>query len=86
MVYKFRQAIKEKGDEDLSESSKDVFDEETPKGKKMTAAIKRNEIATVSFMMAFTTETLMGLVYKASNADWPSRLTKLVIQGLLQKY
>ena len=85
-VYKFRQAIQENGDEDLPESFKEVFDEETPEGKKKMAAIKRNEIAMASFTMAFTTETLMGLVYKASNVDWPSGLTKLVVQGLLQKY
>ena len=85
-VYKFRQAIQEKGDEDLPGSSEEMFDEETPEGKKKKAAIKRNEIAMASFTMAFTTETLMGLVYRASNADWPSRLTKLVVQGLLQKY
>jgi hypothetical protein len=36
--------------------------------------------------LAFTTEGVMGLVYKASTTDWPSGLVTVVVQGLLKKY
>jgi hypothetical protein len=55
-------------------------------GKKMLAAKKRNEVAMANFTMAFTTEGVMGLVYRALTTDWPSGLAMVVDQGLLKKY
>ena len=85
-VYKFRQALTETGDVDLPETENEILDEATPEGKKQALARKRNEIAMANFTMAFTTEGVMGLVYKASTADWPSGLAKIVVQGLLKKF
>ena len=85
-VYKFRQALAENGDSDLPANESEELDETTPVGKKMLAAKKRNEVAMANFTMAFTTEGVMGLVYKASTTDWPSGLATVVVQGLLKKY
>jgi gag-polypeptide of LTR copia-type/Zinc knuckle len=85
-VYKFRQALAENGDSELQATEGEEPDESTAVGKKMIAAKKRNEVAMVSFTMAFTTEVVMGLVYKASTTAWPSGLAKIVVQGLLKKY
>ena len=85
-VYKFRQALAENGDEDLPEKEGEEIDESTTNGKKQLAAKKRNEVAMASFTMAFTSESVMGLVYKASTTNWPSGLAIIVVKGLLKKY
>jgi hypothetical protein len=70
----------------LPENESKELNKTTPVGKKMLAAKKRNEVAMANFTMAFTTEGVMGLVYKASTTDWPSGLATVVVQGLLKKY
>lgn len=47
------------------------FDAADPDEKLQIAAKKRNYLAVASFTMAFTTSTLMMLVYKAVTPDWP---------------
>jgi hypothetical protein len=39
-----------------------------------------------NFTMAFTSEGVMGLVYKALTTDWPSGLPTVAVQDLLKKY
>ncbi len=73
-MYNFRQALAEDGDSDLPENESNELDKTTPVGKKMLAAKKRNEVAMANFTIAFTSEGVMGLVYKALTTDWPSGL------------
>jgi hypothetical protein len=54
----------------------------TPAGKEQAATIKWNAIAMANLTMAFTSEAMMGLVFKAKTQDWPSGLAHLVMSGL----
>ena len=47
---------------------------------------KRNNIAMANFTMAFTSESLMGLVYKAQSTKWPAGKASVVVKALLAKY
>ena len=55
-------------------------------GKKIETAIRKNEIAMVSFANAFTTEGLIKIIYSSCSDEWPEGLAHLVVQELLRKY
>ena len=84
-VYKFALALKESDEVDLPKSDADVLDLTTDAGKKKDLARKRNNIAMANFTMAFTSEALMGLVFKAQSADWPGGKASFVVKGLMAK-
>ena len=56
---------------------------DTADGKK---ARKWNLTAMYNITLAFTTEALMGLVFKSQTPEWPSGLAHLVVQGLFNKF
>ena len=85
-VYKFAAALKESDDVDLPASDADVLDLTKDEGKRQDAARKRNNVAMANFTMAFTSEALMGLVFKAQSAEWPGGKASRVVKALMTKY
>ena len=85
-VYRFVQALRIGGEHDLPATEDTVIDTTTDEGKREEAAKKRNALAMANLTMAFTSESTMGLVYKAMSTDWPSGLAHLVVAALFKKY
>jgi hypothetical protein len=85
-VYKFSAALKEGGEADLPKTEDDVLDETKSDEKRKADARKRNGVAMANFAMAFTTESLMGMIYKAVTTEYPGGLAHLVVQALFKKY
>ena len=85
-VMKFAEAVRKTKDPNLPAKEGDAIDESTDDGKKKAAALKRNAVAMANLTMAFTTEQLIGMIYKAANDDWPSGLAYKVIESLFKKY
>ena len=86
-VYKFNKAIsKDALDPDMPQSEAEVLDESKDEDKKKIAVKNHNSVAMANLVMAFTSETTMGLVYKAMTPEWPNGLVHLVIKGLFKKY
>jgi hypothetical protein len=86
-VFKFAEALKSGGESALiGLRDADMIDETTNDGKEQAAAKKRNAIAMANLTMAFTSETTMGLVWKAMSSDWPGGLAHLVVTSLFKKY
>jgi hypothetical protein len=85
-VYKFWQALTDEDDDVRPSSEDEELDLTTAEGKKQEAAKKRNEVAMASFTMAFTSEGVVGMVYKSYTTEWPNGLAKLVVASLLKKY
>ena len=73
-------------DLDMPQSQAEVLDESSKAGKKKIAAKNSNEVAMANLAMAFTSETMMGLVYKVMTTEWLSGLVHLVVKGLFKKY
>jgi hypothetical protein len=85
-VYKFSAALKEGGEADLPKTEDDVLDETKSDEKRKADARKRNGVAMANFAMAFTTESQMGMIYKAVTTEYPGGLAHLVVQALFKKY
>jgi hypothetical protein len=85
-VHKFAAALKDGGEATLPKKEEDAIDETKDEGKLQAAAKKRNEVAMANLAMAFTTDGLMNLVYKAMTEDWPSGKAHLVVEALFKKY
>eukprot|EP00957_Ditylum_brightwellii_P140319 10691464-Ditylum_brightwellii.AAC.1 len=56
----------------------------------VTVAAKKakrlNTIAMASFTMAFTSKSLIGMVYAAMTTEWPSGLAYKIVVALHEKY
>ena len=85
-VYKFLQATKRMPDPDLPASKGAAIDATTEDGKKQIAAKKANKVCMANLTMAFTSEKLLGLIYKSVTADWLEGLAHQVINTLFKKY
>jgi hypothetical protein len=85
-VYGFSQSIMEIADPDLPAKESSAIDETTDAGKKEAKAKRAIKIAFANLTMAFTTEALMGLIYKARTQDWPNGLAWLVMKEVHKKY
>jgi hypothetical protein len=86
-VFKFEQTLKSGGEAALSGIKEDsVIDTMTAEGKAAEAARRWNALAMANLTMAFTSNTLMGLVWKAMTSDWPSGLAHLIVSALFKKY
>ena len=55
-------------------------------GDNQRATIKRNNLAVANLTMAFQTDALMGLVYKACDDDWPAGQAWKIVGALKHKY
>jgi hypothetical protein len=84
-VHGFSQSINEPPDINLPTSENAVIDETTDAGKSQAKAKRTNQIALANLTMAFTTEALMGMIYKARTADWPNGLAWMVMKALHRK-
>lgn len=82
MMYKFIECLKETVEADLP-TLEVVGANET---QEQTDARKRNSLGMFNFTLAFTTEALMGIVYKARTNEWPSGKAHLVVSMLFKKY
>jgi hypothetical protein len=81
-LHQFSGALK-----DTAESSLPANEEEEPGDtKEQKAARKRNLTAMYNFTLAFSTEGLCGMIFKAMTAEWPSGKAHLVIKALNEKY
>ena len=85
-IYKFKQAIGTKAEDDLPDKDSDVLDPTKDKDKPKNQARARNELAVASLTMAFTNPSLIGLIHEAQTVDYPDGLAFLVIKQLLDKY
>lgn len=82
VMRQFGAAIQDKPESDLP-AKEEVGANET---KANEEARKRNSLAMCSFTMAFQTESLLTMVYKAQTNNWPSGLAYLVVKALFKKY
>ena len=55
-------------------------------GKAQAAAKHRNALAMANFTMAFETDGLLGMIYKAMSKDWPGGLAYMVVAQLMIKF
>ena len=85
-VYRFSAALKIGGEADLPQKEDDVLDETKPDEKVKADARKRNGVAMANLAMAFTSETLMGLIYKATTTEYRGGLAHMVVEALFKKY
>jgi hypothetical protein len=83
-VHQFTQALKTGGETNMLARDDDVVDITTH--PQVAKAKKRNTIAMANLTMAFTSETTMGLVYKAQTKEWSGGLAHLVVAALKAKY
>jgi len=86
VVYKFKEALKQGGEDDLPTGKDDTIDETTDAGKKQALAKKRNVVAMANFSMGFTMEATMGILYRVMTPNWPSGLAYKVVEELKKKY
>lgn len=91
-VYRFVSCLKDAKENDMPATNADfeampvTSSDEIKAQKAADNAVKRNNLAMATFTMAFTTEALMNVVYKAQSDDWPQGLAHLVVKALLDKY
>jgi hypothetical protein len=85
-VFGFTESIEETSDVHLLKSENAVIDETTDAGKKQLKAKRTNRTALANLTMAFTTEALMGMIYKARTTDWPNGLAWMVMKQIHTKY
>ena len=84
-MYGFKKALTETGKE-LPKTEEEELDTTKEAGKTMLAAKKQNQKAMANFAMAFTGESIMGLMWAASTKEWPNGLAHLVVKGLMKRY
>ena len=82
----FHKALLDGGDPDLPDYEDEAIDVSTAEGKRKQAAVRRNDVAISCFTMAFTTEALIGLIYKAQEDIWPNGLAYKVVEELKALY
>jgi hypothetical protein len=83
-VGKFIKALK--NDTDMPTTEAASIDLSTDRGKLQAAAMNRNAIAISNLTLAFSTEAMMGLVYKAMTTSFPSGLAYMVVEALFKKF
>ena len=82
----FKQALEKDGELDLPIREDEEIDVATDIGKKQKAAVHRNDVAMACLTMAFTSETLIGMVYKSQTLLWPSGRAHMVMSALMDQY
>jgi hypothetical protein len=78
-LHKFSPVLKDTAETALPATEEPVADE-TDNQKKARA---RNLTAMCNFMLAFATETLLGMIFKSMTDEWPTGLAYLVIKKAL---
>ena len=85
-VHGFKSAVERTADVNIPVSDSVVIDENTFDSKLQLKAKRANEVAMANLMMAFVSESLMGLIHQSMDSDWPSGLACKVIDGLHRRY
>jgi hypothetical protein len=85
-VKGFLQALQQDPDEDMPLDEAVVLDPNDAQEALQIAAKKRNALAVASFTMAFTTQTLMMYVQRATTEYWPGGLSHLIVRALFARY
>ena len=70
----------------LLESDSTSLDDSNPEQALLKIAKNKNAAAMAYLTMAFTSEMMMGLVYKSMTVDWPEGIAYLVVESLMKKY
>jgi hypothetical protein len=65
------QAIRDATEADLPASNAASIDTSTDAGKRQTGRKNRNNVAMANLTMSFSTQQLLGLIYKAQTTEWP---------------
>lgn len=87
-VNKFREAVGTENEADFPDAEEKVDklvetkDDDDPK----IVVPKRNDISIEHSTMTFTTEAMMGMIYKAQTDKCPGGLAYVVMRLLLQKF
>lgn len=82
----FKQALVKDGEMNLPLREDEVIDTTTEIGAKQKAAMHRNDVAMACLTMAFTSETLIGMVYKSQTLLWPSGRAHIIMSSLMEQY
>eukprot|EP00957_Ditylum_brightwellii_P208978 15359734-Ditylum_brightwellii.AAC.1 len=85
-VYGFAQSIQQRPDQDLPSSEYKILDTAMVDGARAAKVVKLNAVAMCNLTMAFTTESLMGLIYSAISPAWLSGKAHVVVVLLHEKY
>eukprot|EP00957_Ditylum_brightwellii_P119465 9114749-Ditylum_brightwellii.AAC.1 len=86
-VYGFAQSVQHTADSDLPATEADEINEsDRTAAAAAKKAKKANTIAMASFTMAFTSKSLIGMVYAAMTTDWPSGLAQKIVVALHEKF
>jgi hypothetical protein len=86
IYYDFKEALTGEDDKIRPSSDKEEIDAATSEGKVKEEAKKRNQRAMMYLTMAFTSESVMGMVYRSRTAAWPGGLARSVVMSLMKKY
>ena len=70
----------------LPESDSTSLDDSNPEQALLKIAKNKNAAAMAYLTMTFTSEMMMGLVYKSMTVDWPEGIAYLVVESLMKKY
>jgi hypothetical protein len=85
-ISHIKSILKEERDLHLPEKEVSEIDETDEKGKLAHLAVNRNELATASFSIAFTTEKAMHIIYAACTENWPNGEAHMVVQEFHKRY
>eukprot|EP00957_Ditylum_brightwellii_P178322 13581386-Ditylum_brightwellii.AAC.1 len=84
-MYDFMQSIGQEIDPDLP-ASKDDNAAEGDEGVRQTKAKKLNAVVIANLMMAFTSESLIAMIYASMSTKYPGGLAYKVVVALHEKY
>jgi hypothetical protein len=70
-MARIKSILKEERDVNLPEKEVSEIDEQDEKGKLARLAVSKNELAMASFLIAFTTNKAMNILYAACTENWP---------------
>ena len=86
VIFGFKKALTDEDDKVRPPSEDTELDATTTEGHEMQAAKERNELAMACLTLAFTSDRLMGLVYRSYTKEWPHGLAKRLVELLLRRY
>jgi hypothetical protein len=84
-VMKFKTALF-RNTSQLPESDSTSLDGSITEQALLKIAKTKNATAMTHLTMAFTSEMIMGLVYKSMTAEWPEGVAYLVVELMMKKY
>eukprot|EP00957_Ditylum_brightwellii_P079535 6047557-Ditylum_brightwellii.AAC.1 len=86
IMYGFAQSIQQQPDQDLTSLEYKILYTAMTGCARAAKAVKLNAVAMCNLTMAFTTKSLMGLIYSAMSPAWLSGKAHVVVVLLHEKY